>query len=316
MFSRQRLFLLVAAAAQIAVAADRSRRGSPFQTEVVDASNKCCESLKNATDNMDAYLDQLSGTVKAQNKVIQDLKSSNDGTILKLGKLETTLAAVRQDSDLKSKKFLEELSKIVASLQKNDANLSKVPELSAKLTELFNKLEQKTKSDAEKFSKIKNSLKNAEENLKNQLTTEKPQLNPTEPSLFDEFERIRLSTGEYLYSHGAETWADALAICTKLSAQLLIIESEEQMKEVARNCPERNSAYWVGASDIGKKFGQFTWTNGKKLPKSSNLWDKVLFGGQPNNMQEGQETCVSVEELGKKLNDYKCSTTKRFICKL
>lgn len=59
--------------------------------------------------------------------------------------------------------------------------------------------------------------------------------------------------------------------------------------------------YWVGASDVGRKAGDFYWRDGTKL-------DNTLFAkGDPNQFKEGQKTCVNFAFT--LLYDYECSST-------
>jgi hypothetical protein len=64
--------------------------------------------------------------------------------------------------------------------------------------------------------------------------------------------------------------------------------------------------YWVGASDIGQKSGQFQWLDGSKV----TVWKK----GDPNDYRHGKETCVLFSDTSAELVDYQCSRYSYSIC--
>jgi len=71
-------------------------------------------------------------------------------------------------------------------------------------------------------------------------------------------------------------------------------------------------AFWVGASDIGQKPGQFVWqSDGTKVARS--LWRS----GEPNDFGAGKETCAHLWTSFGKLFDFRCSHPEiSFICEL
>jgi acetyl esterase/lipase len=68
---------------------------------------------------------------------------------------------------------------------------------------------------------------------------------------------------------------------------------------------------WVSASDRGRTpHGQFQWPDG--TPVDNATW----YSGQPNDAEEGQETCVYLHSGDAKLGDWSCSDTSRILCEI
>lgn len=70
---------------------------------------------------------------------------------------------------------------------------------------------------------------------------------------------------------------------------------------------DRRESYWVGASDIGKKAGDFYWRDGTKFGDS--LWEE----NNPNDFKEGQITCITLYSKDRLFFDSKCTDDNSFI---
>jgi hypothetical protein len=72
---------------------------------------------------------------------------------------------------------------------------------------------------------------------------------------------------------------------------------------------------WLAASDIGRRSGDFYWSNGK--PVASELWHKSAERTEPNSVKEGQQTCVYLWANYDSLGDWKCDDTEaNLLCQL
>jgi len=68
---------------------------------------------------------------------------------------------------------------------------------------------------------------------------------------------------------------------------------------------------WIGASDVGPQPGQYFWADGTKVDEA--LWKS----GDPNSLDAGEKTCLSLYIGDGKLFDYPCSYAGfSFICEV
>ncbi|XP_059468773.1 lectin-like isoform X2 [Neocloeon triangulifer] len=107
-------------------------------------------------------------------------------------------------------------------------------------------------------------------------------------------------------------WSVAKGACEKSGSGLASIEREEEMQLLLDAFPEIgfHASYWLSASDVGRRAGDFRWGGGPDLPKDSPWWSH----DQPSTFRPGRETCVMV--LANKLHDLPCSSTHRYLCQL
>lgn len=67
------------------------------------------------------------------------------------------------------------------------------------------------------------------------------------------------------------------------------------------------SIFWLSASDVGRVAGQFQWTDGTPVDKST--WQS----GEPNSFGKGKEACVYLDTGYAKLLDWSCTTSGPYI---
>ncbi|XP_065331642.1 collectin-12-like [Cloeon dipterum] len=71
--------------------------------------------------------------------------------------------------------------------------------------------------------------------------------------------------------------------------------------------------WWVSASDVGSRAGDFKWHDSQALPKDSALWNKERR--EPNSFGQGGEACAHIAPYYKdRLMDERCSEVSNFIC--
>lgn len=71
-----------------------------------------------------------------------------------------------------------------------------------------------------------------------------------------------------------------------------------------------NQYVWIAAADIGRDSGDLVWADETQI-------DPLAWApGEPNNVEEGQETCVNFSGYSGRLYDARCETATKFMCKL
>ena len=67
---------------------------------------------------------------------------------------------------------------------------------------------------------------------------------------------------------------------------------------------------WTAATDIQKASGEIVWVDGTQIDPEA--WSS----GEPNNIEQGEETCVHFSGYTAKMYDARCSTAIKVICKV
>ncbi|KAM4725105.1 lactose-binding lectin l-2-like [Anableps anableps] len=116
----------------------------------------------------------------------------------------------------------------------------------------------------------------------------------------------------YKYVATRMTWADAELHCVSEDGNLVSIHSQEEqdfVNAMIKSFDPSQAFTWIGLSDLHKE-GSWMWSDGSKV--DFRYWD----GGQPDNAG-GNEHCGHTNMFTyHKWNDYVCSLTFAFVCKL
>ncbi|CAB3367885.1 Hypothetical predicted protein [Cloeon dipterum] len=133
-------------------------------------------------------------------------------------------------------------------------------------------------------------------------------------------EWTKLANGKkYHFSTERLNWKQAKEFCKRNSMHLASPKTQQELTPLyqrAKGLYEKNIDWWVSASDVGGKAGEFKWHDGQILPKDSTLWNKER--NQPDDFGAGKETCAHIAPYYKdKLMDSVCFTgSSHFICEL
>ncbi|KAH8353577.1 hypothetical protein KR084_011901, partial [Drosophila pseudotakahashii] len=118
----------------------------------------------------------------------------------------------------------------------------------------------------------------------------------------------------YIETNLKKNWFDAYESCRRMQADLITLETLDELIEVTKYLVKRNlfKRYWTSGNDLAKQ-GEHVWfSNGDPLPP--NLW----YAGEPNNKNR-TEHC---DEMGSEWNpeklpgisDRKCLLESSYIC--
>jgi Lectin C-type domain len=125
-------------------------------------------------------------------------------------------------------------------------------------------------------------------------------------------------------------WNASAEYCEQREMQMATLKTSNELLQVAEQLYHRvgckmktedfqlfstfrfvaDPALWLSASDIGQEHGQFHWSDGSPVDKST--WRM----GQPDSALEGQETCVFFGTFYVKLYDESCSGTNTILCEV
>ncbi|CAB3385500.1 Hypothetical predicted protein [Cloeon dipterum] len=148
---------------------------------------------------------------------------------------------------------------------------------------------------------------------------QQPALNGTNCHNHDVLTLTTLANGKkYVFvSWGKANWESAKALCEKSNMTLALPKTQEELTllhEMAKEkIPYPSSGWWVLASDVGQKAGDFRWGDGQALPRDSALWDKEY--DQPDMFGRGEAACVYFyTRVSARLKDNLCSITLNFVC--
>ncbi|XP_066922099.1 uncharacterized protein [Clytia hemisphaerica] len=113
----------------------------------------------------------------------------------------------------------------------------------------------------------------------------------------------------YAYINQKKTWYNAELYCISKGGHLASIKSKQENDFVYGLTPGGRNNYWIGLSDKQVE-GSFTrWSDGKTATYTN------FENGQPNN--SGNQDCVSFfEDAAEKWNDWGCSKSFTFVCKI
>ncbi|KAG7313984.1 hypothetical protein KOW79_022480 [Hemibagrus wyckioides] len=106
--------------------------------------------------------------------------------------------------------------------------------------------------------------------------------------------------------HTEKTWNESRQDCRQREADLVIINSTEEQKFIAKQLDWRRA--WIGLTDRDTE-GVWKWVD--NTPLTTAYWDE----GQPNN-EHNQEDCAEIMGFPetKPWNDRNCSDSKLWVC--
>ncbi|XP_059476541.1 uncharacterized protein LOC132197331 [Neocloeon triangulifer] len=288
----------------------------------------CCSLMLSAANNFTMALDDFALRFSNNTSIIEGIfhtksKDSLEKLELGVGELRNESAFINQNYEKIVKQILQKSKEQERVLQWFNAANGKLNELELKfyesnlLVDDLQKIEEAI--DALKIPTHKKQSKNpGEYDYAEFVQNDEPtKEDASHPKTEEEFKVISLPKGDYMFSYFPVTWKEANQTCVNLGATLATFEDVDELKDVssAGLLNDKGKYYWVGLSDIGRSTGDFAWLNGRALPaEDSDFWDKVFFGGQPNNAAEGLETCGALKIDTAKLYDFSCNTTKNLIC--
>ncbi|KRJ97280.1 C-type lectin 37Da [Drosophila yakuba] len=126
---------------------------------------------------------------------------------------------------------------------------------------------------------------------------------------------VKIGGGYYFIERNLQkNWFDAYESCRRLQAELITLETEDELRLVSKYLTQNNifDRYWTSGTDLSEQ-GKHVWfSNGQ--PLSSQLW----YSGEPNN-KDKKEHC---DELGNRIkdkpgmNDLDCNSKIGYICEI
>ncbi|XP_058241003.1 CD209 antigen-like protein C [Hemibagrus wyckioides] len=117
---------------------------------------------------------------------------------------------------------------------------------------------------------------------------------------------IYFNSNIYYISDEEKTWNESRQDCRQREADLVIINSTEEQKFIAKQLDWRRA--WIGLTDRDTE-GVWKWVD--NTPLTTAYWDE----GQPNN-EHNQEDCAEIMGFPetKPWNDRNCSDSKLWVC--
>ncbi|KAK2919152.1 CD209 antigen-like protein E [Channa argus] len=113
----------------------------------------------------------------------------------------------------------------------------------------------------------------------------------------------------YFLSRESKTWEESRKYCQSRGADLVVINSEQEQRDLYRLDGDSVLLFWIGLSDTD---GTYKWVDGSPLTRS--FWES----GQPNDGgPDNKEDCVEMYHLRPQLanwNDADCGKQQRWMC--
>ncbi|XP_042288894.1 CD209 antigen-like protein A isoform X1 [Thunnus maccoyii] len=183
-----------------------------------------------------------------------------------------------------------------------------------KLQERFNALTRDRDLLQNRNSELTNKIKDVEEErdrlsmrlreLVRTVPMRSPQLSCQCPEGWREINSIC-----YFLSSESKTWKESRKYCQNKSADLVVINSEQEQKELYRLDGDNDLLFWIG---LRYTAGTFKWVDGSALTKPFWQRGQPDHGG-PNN----REDCVEMYHSNPVLaswNDAPCGQKRRWLC--
>ncbi|CAK6953335.1 asialoglycoprotein receptor 1-like isoform X2 [Scomber scombrus] len=176
------------------------------------------------------------------------------------------------------------------------------------LQERFNALTRDRDQLQNRISQLNNDLKDVTEE-RDRLRIQMRVLQLRTVSVLQDGER---STPDvYFLSSESKTWEDSRKYCQSESADLVVINSEQEQKALYRLDGDVDLLFWIGLYDTA---GTFKWVDGSALTKPTTFWQVGQPDrGGPNN----REDCVEMYHFNPVLaswNDAPCGHKRRWLC--
>ncbi|NXN38256.1 CLC4G protein, partial [Rhinoptilus africanus] len=109
----------------------------------------------------------------------------------------------------------------------------------------------------------------------------------------------------YFFSSATVHWLAAKEHCAHFSAQLAMVDTEQENKFLANHIME-NRVFWLGLTDMHQE-SNWQWVDGRSL--TLTFWKS----GEPNDAGHGGEDCATILSNGY-WNDIPCSSPRAWIC--
>ncbi|XP_018520423.1 C-type lectin domain family 4 member M [Lates calcarifer] len=115
----------------------------------------------------------------------------------------------------------------------------------------------------------------------------------------------------YFLSSESKTWEESRRYCLSKGADLVVINTEQEQRDLYRLDGTSNLLFWIGLHDTG---GTFKWVDGSALTKPFWQSGQPDRGG-PNN----REDCVEMYHSNPVLanwNDAPCGSKRHWLCEM
>ncbi|XP_048775089.2 galactose-specific lectin nattectin-like [Ostrea edulis] len=122
---------------------------------------------------------------------------------------------------------------------------------------------------------------------------------------------IKRGSSCYAFVTGApDTWTEAMAFCTGISAKLVEIETAAENDFLRLHLIDRgtNDSFWIGLTDTIFE-GEWLWMSSQSTPVYKD-WSP----GQPNNYQQNENCAHLYKPFSFHWNDFPCAAKQSFIC--
>ncbi|XP_059477495.1 C-type lectin domain family 4 member F-like isoform X2 [Neocloeon triangulifer] len=127
--------------------------------------------------------------------------------------------------------------------------------------------------------------------------------------------KILTNDKRYFIRTKATSWAEAKVFCESRGMWMASAKNKADLAALLQETDqfENFDRWWLSASDIGQRPGEFRWIDGSPIDK--NLWDKQ--SGEPDDHGEDKQTCVLIiSGENKRLYDDPCTLEHNIICEL
>ncbi|GAA6216557.1 C-type lectin domain family 4 member M-like isoform X1 [Lates japonicus] len=115
----------------------------------------------------------------------------------------------------------------------------------------------------------------------------------------------------YFLSSESKTWEESRRYCLSKGADLVVINTEQEQRDLYRLDGTSYLLFWIGLHDTG---GTFKWVDGSALTKPFWQSGQPDRGG-PNNIED----CVEMYDFNPVLanwNDAPCGSKRRWLCEM